>query len=254
VFGPKPIFRKFASVEQELQSIAIHLKHLITKEGVSPEDICLIYNGRKAVEPLESRLGPAMADIDVEISVQTSRSFQRRKNTLLVTTSHSFKGYESEVVLIPCADQYVTSDNQILANNLYVAMTRARSLLAVYSLDDSNSAIRQLNDAFEFCAAALDATPSIVSDSDTHDDLNEILDRIGPSHRKWLETLWEQQDIQQEPIVAEDGSVVAEPLFWFEKDGKRYACFDPDGSSGHTSDFCSQGGIFGIRPGDAWKD
>ncbi|MBI2481762.1 MAG: AAA family ATPase [Planctomycetia bacterium] len=154
VFGPKPIFRKFTNVEQELQSIGSHLKYLITKEGVSPEDICLIYNGSKAVELLESRLGPAMAEIGVELSVQTSRSFQRQKNTLLVTTSHSFKGYEAEVVLIPCADHYVTGDNQILANNLYVAMTRARSLLAVYSLDESNPAVRQLNAALQFCVDA----------------------------------------------------------------------------------------------------
>ena len=170
VFGPKPFFRKFTNVEQELQSIGIHLKYLITKEGVSPEDICLIYNGPKAVELLESRLGPEMADIGVEISVQTSRSFQRQRNTLLVTTSHSFKGYEAEVVLIPCADHYVTGDNQILANNLYVAMTRARSLLAIYSHDDPNSAVRQLNAAFEHCVDALDATPSITSDIGTEDE------------------------------------------------------------------------------------
>ncbi len=154
VFGPKPIFRKFDGVEQELRTIVIHLMHLITKEGVSPGDICLIYNGPHAVELLQTHLGPAMADIGVEISVQTSRAYQRQENTLLVTTSHSFKGYEAEVVLIPCADQYVTSDNQILANNLYVAMTRARSLLAVYSLDRAESAVRRLNDAFEFCVTA----------------------------------------------------------------------------------------------------
>ena len=81
-----------------------------------------------------------------------------------MTTSHSFKGYEAEVVLIPCADHYVTGDNQILANNLYVAMTRARSILAIYSLDDSYTAVKQLNAAFEFCSDALNATPSISSD------------------------------------------------------------------------------------------
>ena len=72
-------------------------------------------------------------------------------------------------MLISCADHYVTGDNQILANNLYVAMTRARSLLAVYSLDESNAVVRQLNAAFQFCIDALDATPSIVS---TDDDID----------------------------------------------------------------------------------
>jgi len=39
----------------------------------------------------------------------------KEPNTLLVTTSHSFKGYDAEIVLIPCADQYTTQGGQILA-------------------------------------------------------------------------------------------------------------------------------------------
>lgn len=48
-------------------------------------------------------------------------------------------------------------------------MTRVRSLLADYSLDESNAVVRQLNAAFQFCIDALDATPSIVS---TDDDID----------------------------------------------------------------------------------
>ncbi len=48
-------------------------------------------------------------------------------------------------------------------------MTRARSLLAVYSLDESSVAVRQLNTAFQFCIDALDAAPSIAS---TDDDID----------------------------------------------------------------------------------
>ncbi|MDA1051304.1 MAG: hypothetical protein O3C40_12605 [Planctomycetota bacterium] len=66
----------------------------------------------------------------------------------------------------------MTSDNQILANNLYVAMTRARSILAVYSLDESNSVVRQLNATFDFCVKALDSTPAIASDPGTDDDID----------------------------------------------------------------------------------
>ena len=38
------------------------------------------------------------------------------------------------------ADQFVTGDGQILASNLYVAMTRARSLLAIYGLSGGSAA------------------------------------------------------------------------------------------------------------------
>ena len=70
-----------------------------------------------------------MAEIGVELSVQKNRPIERLENTLIVTTSHSYKGHESEVLIIPCVDQYVTGDGQILASNLYVAMTRAKDHL-----------------------------------------------------------------------------------------------------------------------------
>ncbi|QDT24355.1 AAA domain-containing protein [Gimesia chilikensis] len=135
ISGPNPIFHSFDDRQTELDAIFRHLKHLITEEKISPCDICLIYNSNSAVQLLESKLGPLLSKINVELSVQTNRAFERRPNTLIVTTSHSYKGYESEVVLIPCVDQYVTGDGQILANNLYVAMTRARSLLAIYGVN-----------------------------------------------------------------------------------------------------------------------
>ena len=122
---------------------AVHLKYLILQEGISPADICVIYNGKSVVQLLEAKLGPKLAEFGVELSVQTNRSFERQENTLVVTTSHSYKGYESEVVVIPCVDQFVTGEGQILAKNLYVAMTRARSLLAIYSTTGGSPASRQ---------------------------------------------------------------------------------------------------------------
>jgi superfamily I DNA/RNA helicase len=223
--GPKPIFRDFGNRTAEIERIAGHLKHLILSDGISPNDICLIYNGTSVVQLLESKLGPKMAEIGVELSVQTNRPFERQHNTLVVTTSHSYKGYESEVVLIPGVDQFVTGDGQILANNLYVAMTRARSLLAIYGVTGGSTASRQLMQTISKCVETMNSTPIVEIPSSTQDDLNDILDQIGTEHRRWLDDLWKRFEIRQGPITDVDGRELAEPLFWFEKDGSRLVCF-----------------------------
>jgi AAA domain len=132
VNGPAPVCQLFDSRERELATLASHLKHLIFEEKILPRDITLIYVSDAVAEMLERGLAGELASSGVELSLQKNRAFDRRDNTLLVTTPHSYKGYESEVVLIPCIDQYVTTDGRILACPLYVAMTRARSLLAMY--------------------------------------------------------------------------------------------------------------------------
>src|SRR5690606_1115784 len=98
-------FRSFDRRNEEMAAIAGHLRHLIEKDGISPTDICVIYNGG-AGRILESQLAPKLADFGVELSLQKNRSFERKSNTLLATTPHSYKGYESEVVVIPCVDHY----------------------------------------------------------------------------------------------------------------------------------------------------
>lgn len=149
-----------------MTALGKHIAHLISKEGVPASEICLIYNGKAVVRHLETYLAPKLADLSVELSVQTNRPFERQPNTLLVTTSHSYKGYDAEVVLIPCADQYTTQDGQILSANLYVAMTRARSVLGIYSLNSSDAAAQKLNDALDRCITAQSAFPLIDCDDD----------------------------------------------------------------------------------------
>ena len=121
----------------------------------------MIYNAKSVVQLLEAELEPKMAEIGVELSVQTNRPFERQENTLVVTTSHSYKGYESEVVVIPCVDQFVTGNGQILANNLYVAMTRARSLLAIYSINGRSEASRKVTSTIAACVKTQRTAPII---------------------------------------------------------------------------------------------
>ena len=159
--GPKPIFHAFNNRKDEIDAIAAHLNYLIQKEGISPTDICVIYNGRSVVQMLEAELEPMLAEIGVELSVQTNRPFERQENTLVITTSHSYKGYESEVVLIPCVDQFVTVHGQILAKNLYVAMTRARSLLALYGISGGSDASQKVSSTIAACVRTQRAAPIV---------------------------------------------------------------------------------------------
>ncbi|EMI18821.1 DNA helicase II [Rhodopirellula maiorica SM1] len=223
--GPKPILHCFDHRTAEIEAIATHLKYLIQQEGISPNDICLLYNGKSVVSLLQEKLAPKLAEIDVELSVQTNRPFERHANTLIVTTSHSYKGYESEVVMVPCVDQFVTGNGDILARNLYVAMTRARSLLALYCTRTGSTASGRLCRTIEHCVKAMNATPEIETSTSAQEDQNDILEVIGREHRKWIADLWTRFDIRQEPITDDDGTLLAEPLFWFENEGVKYACF-----------------------------
>ncbi|MBL8819744.1 MAG: AAA family ATPase [Planctomyces sp.] len=158
--GPKPIFHSFDRRLDEIAAIAGHLRHLIEVDGISPTDICVIYNGG-AGRILESHLAPKLAEFGVELSLQKNRSFERKSNTLLATTPHSYKGYESEVIVIPCVDHYVAPEGKLIANGLYVAMTRARSLLAMYGINSGSEASRKIVQTISACVEKQRTAPQV---------------------------------------------------------------------------------------------
>ncbi|OYP33883.1 AAA domain-containing protein [Rhodopirellula sp. MGV] len=153
VEGPKPMYRQCEHRNEEMRVVGRHLRHLIEVDGISPTDICVIYNGG-ASETLKSMLEPKLKEFGVELSFQRNRSFERKANTLIATTAHSYKGYESEVVVIPCVDHFIAAQGKILANGLYVAMTRARSLLAIYGVDGGSAASHELCTTLAACTKA----------------------------------------------------------------------------------------------------
>lgn len=158
--GPKPIFHSFDRRTDEIARIAKHVRHLIKVDGISPTDICVIYVGG-AEQILETQLAPKLAEFGVELSLQKNRSFERKRNTLLATTPHSYKGYESEVIIIPCVDLYVAPEGKLVANGLYVAMTRARSLLAMYGTNGGSQASRKIGDVISACVRIQRAAPRV---------------------------------------------------------------------------------------------
>ncbi len=223
--GPKPEFRQFMNLEMEFEAIGDYCHHLIAKDGVQPSDICLLYNGANIRYWLESKVAPRLRDLGVTLSIQANKPFQRTGNIVLATTSHSFKGYDAEVVIVPAVDQYKAKGRGILANNLYVAMTRARSVLTLFSQKMANQEAITIYRVIEECLDCLTERPKVDSEISPQDDLYDTLGVIGTEHRAWLTTVWSQFAVSQEPLMSKNGEIVAEPLFWFESGGHKHACF-----------------------------
>jgi hypothetical protein len=225
VDGPKPEFRRYASLETEFEAIGDYCRQLIEMQDVQPSDICLIYNGKNMPQWLQKTTMPRLAGLGVELSVQTQKPFQRSSNILLATTSHSYKGYDSEIVIVPGIDQYKAHGKGILANNLYVAMTRARSVLTLFSQKMNDPEAQLLYEVIDDCLGHLGESAEVESEISPQDDVVEILDRIGAEHRKWLIGLWNKFKVSQEPLVTKAGEIIVEPLFSFQAGKQTYACF-----------------------------
>lgn len=91
--------------------------------------------------------------------------------------------------MISCVDHYVATEGKILANSLYVAMTRAGSFLGIYGIQGGSPATRKLNETIAACEDALNSPPDIESAASSNDDFRDILDQIGEEHRSWLTDL-----------------------------------------------------------------
>ncbi len=110
----------------------------------------------------------------------------------------------------------------MLANELYVAMTRARSLLALFT----GSRPGEINEALRRCNEQLSNTPEVDLAISARDEFRGLLDILGDKHGQWLYGLLSSHHIVQEPIVAPDGEVIAEPVFWLTaNDHGKHACF-----------------------------
>ena len=221
--GPAPILKRFTTVEAEFEAIGDQLVSWIKTDGVRPNDICVLYNSQPVKLRLEGRVAEKLASIGVALEVQTGQAFSRDPNTVVSSTAQSYKGYESEVVLVAGADMFVAKGTGVLANGLYVAMTRARSLLAVYGLASKAGEGGRVMQALDECVNLL-GEPSTEQVSPL-DVANDLISTIGTKNREWLKSIMKKSKIELDSVLADNGEVIAEPLFWFVKDGVPFACF-----------------------------
>ncbi|MBX3001532.1 MAG: AAA family ATPase [Caldilineaceae bacterium] len=223
--GPDPVLLKYRSLDQELDAIATQITKWVKQDAIAPGDICLLCNGPGVETGVRSRLHKQLQSQGIELEFLTGKDVDIDPNKILATKSHSFKGYDAEVVVIVSADRFV-GGGKVLANALYTAMTRSRSLLAVYTNAGTQVVEGQrINRVLEDCLDTLLSVPDVEYTLSRADDIADLLELVGSEHQSWLEKLWKEYEIQQEPLVALDGQILAEPAFWFKNGSQIYACF-----------------------------
>lgn len=130
--GPQPTVVEFANRAQEFSALADELIHLLNHEYVAPKHIRILCNSQSAFMKLwEQHVRPRLQrETKGQVDGLYTKDFTAfDDHTLIITSPYSFKGYEAEIVFIPAADLFVKPNGEILAPPLYVAMTRARSML-----------------------------------------------------------------------------------------------------------------------------
>lgn len=228
--GPRPLIKTSSAPATQFRAVGDYLYDLIDVEGVRPEDICLLYVGKAVKEAILGDIAKRLKPLKVDVEVRVGQSMRRSEGTVLATTPHSFKGYDAEVVVIPAADKFYAPIKGVLANELYVAMTRARSLLALFT----GSGPGEINDALKRCTEQLADIRAVDDPASVRDDFRAMLDIIGDKHGQWLHGLMSRYRIVQEPIVSTAGEVIAEPVFWLNANGRVHACFTPGNPSQAT--------------------
>ena len=146
VDGPLPTFQRCATVKEEVRKIADQLVLWIKKEGVRPGDICILYVGKAIENELERTVAPELRAVGATLAIQRGERFTSDSGAVIATTPHSFKGYDREIVVIAGVDAFAEPER---ARTLYVAMTRARSLLAVYGWGNHTPQLVEAVDAVE---------------------------------------------------------------------------------------------------------
>jgi superfamily I DNA/RNA helicase len=174
--GPAPSVRVFDDPDAEFDAIGKQLVDWIREEGVHPNDICVLYNSKASRERLESRVQKQLQRVGAQLEVQTGTAFTRDENTVIASTAQSFKGYESEIVVVAGADQFLSGKREVLPSSLYVAMTRARSILAMFATRKGQGRGTVIVDALERCRRLMHRPPAVHTVSPPSDE-DEAVDR-----------------------------------------------------------------------------
>lgn len=126
VSGQLPELVPFESRQAELAALCSAVRGYLD-QGVQPRDIRVLAN----LSRLGEQACAALNEAGIQAEFAVSRSLDPQTPAVLVTTPHSFKGYECEVCVVLGMDQFVARGRGPLAAAIYVALTRARTLLRV---------------------------------------------------------------------------------------------------------------------------
>ncbi len=233
VNGPAPMFRPYADRTLEASAVCDQIVAWIRDEGVQARDIAVLTmgytNGRKNGELITRMLSDRLQPLGLRAEFRTREGFEGLDRTVAVTTPHSFKGYEAEVVCGFALDAF-HERGQPIAAPLYVALTRARSLLLATATRATEGAAGKLFAALKEAGDLAAIAPVIDARhaGSSGDQRPLLLSLVGPDHAGWLDEVLGQFRVAIEPIVSSDGEVLGEPLFVARSDDRTIAVYTPD--------------------------
>lgn len=126
VRGEHPTVHLHRDGQQELDSLADDVAEWLA-DGVEPRDVRVLACSEKHGRLVAERLVAA----GLPCRFASRNDFEPREDRVIVTTPHSFKGYEAELVAVVGAERFAHPEAGVLVAALYVAMTRARTRLRV---------------------------------------------------------------------------------------------------------------------------
>jgi len=255
--GPVPTVHKFPDLATEAKAIGDHLVHWIREDNVIPGDIRIICVNAQVRHALKKHVTPKLKDINVTFNVvdganvAKGQAFVSDPNTVIAATPNSYKGWDSEVLVVAGAD-FFAAGNGVLAHSLYTAMTRARSILAVYGQQNAPGFGSQIMPVLKECRGLLveGGDQTFISPVD---DINDIVERLGEEHRGWVERIGRRYKIEQEPITSQSGEILLEPLFWFAASNRKFICFSSQLISRDTQHRAEDCGFRILNPGSTFE-
>lgn len=255
VDGPPPDFRRFPDRASETDALSSQVRQWIERDGIRPRDIRIVLNDPYLRRKVAGGLSATLRPLGVRVEEQRRKGFAVQDDLLIVTTAHSLKGHEAEVIAVPAADKFAAKTDagyrSMLPKVLYVALTRARSVLYVSSIIRSaGSPGASIVDALQASLEDLRSVPAEVAASSDRELETELLDLIDDVHRDWARKLFRAATPRSGPVCRGDGSIVLEPLFWVELSSGKYA-YVREAPSEFVTQELSDAGFVPLVPGAA---
>jgi hypothetical protein len=130
-------YLEYTDATSQRDALETVLSRLATESGIAPEDIVILSRYR-----LEQSAAGGLTDTDLFRirSIEQAAPKHGRIPTFCFATAQAFKGMESKVIVLCDVDRIDSDDDRSL---LYVAMSRARSLLTVLLHVRTKAAVRE---------------------------------------------------------------------------------------------------------------
>jgi len=218
VEGPSPRFARYADRGKEVAAVSDQIERWIRVDRVQPRDIVVVTMGRSGnssiadlvVAAIDRRLRP----LGLRAEQRTQAGFQGLDRTVAVTTPHSFKGYEAEVVCAVGLDAFQAHGRPLVAP-LYVALTRARSYLLATASETRDLTGRKIVAALKQ-VGDLSAAGPVIDDRllfPASGILPVLRQNIDQAHHAWLDDIAKRFELSLDPVETPEGEIAAEPTF-----------------------------------------